>query len=158
MFRSQQHYCRVVSQNNIDLWLFAATLDFLFILHTHGHYMKQKSHAPHCSEEPKSSVNIFQDIRGNIWNNGYSFTIVKEWCLFLKINTKWNVCELAVPFVNSVKEASYVDELFTKGNLSTSMSLKKNVPDEVTVNFIWNQRIEDDCAVFLTLYSMFIWF
>jgi hypothetical protein len=58
----------------------------------------------------------------------------------------WNVCELAVPFVNSVKEASHVDELFKKDNLS--ISLKPNVADEVTVNFIWNQGVEDDCAVF----------
>lgn len=61
---------------------------------------------------------------------------------------KWNVCEPAVPFVKSIKEASHVFALF-KNNLS--MSVKRTFVNEVTVNFIWNQRGEDGRAVFFNV-------
>lgn len=54
-----------------------------------------------------------------------------------------------MPLVNSVKEASHVDELFTNDTLN--MLLKPNVFYEVAVNFIGNQRVEDDCAALLNV-------
>jgi hypothetical protein len=70
-----------VLQNYIDLCLFATVLDFLFMF-AHS-WTLHEPEASHCFAEPKGSVNSFHDIRGNVSNNDYSFTIFKKLYFYL---------------------------------------------------------------------------